>query len=666
VTSITLPESDLLATIPTEFALLQSLTTIDLRQNMLWGTLPTEFTSMMSLMTVNLEDNEIRGSVPAFRSKVLTRLDISHNQLMGHIVPDFGADNTALVYLDLQKNHLSGYLPFGLEDLPSLDTISISYNQLSGTLPEYLGGMTDLRFLYLNHNRLVGTIPSDLGSGGGSKNSTLLREAWLQNNALSGTIPASLAEASLTDLYLDGNKLTGTVPPTLCQASLNADYFDDPNQSQNRTDDFCESVSCPSGTVSVEGIYPCRACASTIPHLYLGQKGECDDLTEVRIVNLLLGSLSSNTSCGGLGGTSCNVCDYDQVTCNSNKKVVKIVARGLGLTGTLPDELGLLPFLSELDVADNALTGYFPSGLRFAPLKTLDISGNQIRGIVPPLMCEKASLINGGQDDGSCTSIACPMGTYSPNGVGFGDCTPCSIENGAPFLGSQFCAALNLDDSSTQRPAKDSRVSSPVFAGIVISAAVLVLILGSICIYLLNRDRRKRLRTWDQGFDVDGDGAGASFPHEEEVKTMISKFKRRGNSSSEDGGGTKWLTNHLNRSYNYVISLAETEDVKDPTGAPEGEIDDYGWRERESILHHRDLEVAVEAQNDATKLEVWEYPDPLERGLSYGGSSDDGDHDCLSGSDDGFSDDDDLSEWIKKQQSDPATREVWLDVPRIE
>lgn len=92
-----------------------------------------------------------------------------------------------------------------------------------------------------------------------------------------------------------------------------------------------------------------------------------------------------------------------------------------------------------------------------------------------------------------------------------------------------------------------------------------------------------------------------------------------------------------------------------------GEIDDIGWRERDSILLHRDLENVVEAQKLSTKLEVWEYPDPLEKPMAYTKLFDEPSDD-----DDFLQDDDDLSEWIKKQQSDPSTREVWLDIPHIE
>ena len=61
----------------------------------------------------------------------------------------------------------------------------------------------------------------------------------------------------------------------------------------------------------------------------------------------------------------------------------------------------------------------------------------------------------------------------------------------------------------------------------------------------------------------------------------------------------------------------------------------------------------MEAQNNISKkLEVWGYPDPLEKPLTYAKFDEQSDHDDYY-----LSDDDNVSEWrIKKQQSDPSTR----------
>lgn len=637
ITSLVLPETDLLATLPTELALLTELTSIDLRQNLLRGTIPSELADMTSLVTLVLKDNRrVTGTLPVFHSPKLKYLDLSRMALHGQIPPDFGQHNTALTFLELRENQLTGFLPYGLEDLPHLATLSISGNQLSGTLPEYIGSMTSLVFLYLDNNRMVGTIPTL---------SRPMEEVWFQHNQLSGTIPSTIDTSVLRDLYLDGNKLTGTVPPTLCQDDLNADFFTTTNR------DLCDSVTCRVGTVSDQGVFPCRNCTSAILNPYLGRVGECDDWTETAIVNMLLQQNQKSA------------CDYtDMVTCNAQGHVVKIHAQGRQLTGTLPDELGLLQYLEELDVSNNNLEGFFPSGLRLAPLlRKLDISGNRLRGIVPPLVCKVADRINNG--NGDCTAIACPVGTYSKDTTGYGECFPCP-GGGGTYLASTSCTPES-NTTSTTTTTTTTTMTTPLWElllmAMLVSAAIVALV------YYMNRSRQKdRTYRWDHGFRVDG--KSISFPHAEESKTMLQRFRVQRSNKSRTGK-QNWLQNRLSRSYHYAISLKETEAVHDPPGAKVidmtgGEIDDFGWRERDSILLHRDLENVVEAQKNATKLEVWEYPDPLEKPRSYAGSFEESDHDDHD--DDAFGDDeDDLSEWIKKQQNDPSTREVWLDVPHI-
>jgi hypothetical protein len=88
----------------------------------------------------------------------------------------------------------------------------------------------------------------------------------------------------------------------------------------------------------------------------------------------------------------------------------------------------------------------------------------------------------------------------------------------------------------------------------------------------------------------------------------------------------------------------------------EGEIDDFGWKERDSILKHRDIERAVERQRDTSSLTVWEYPDPLERDALSTTSA---------GDDTRFSIDDDESPSSDSSCHDEQ-KEMFLDVPRIE
>jgi len=644
VISIQLNETDFFGTLPTELALLSTISTIDIRKNLLQGTIPSEISFMQNLQIVSLKQNRLEGTIPRFLSKKLEKLDISYNQLSGEIPPDFGEGCLKLKHLDLRRNELTGFLPYGLEDLPNLRTISLSENHLHGTLPEYLSSMKSLQFLYLNDNALVGTIPEGFGKVGNSENLSpvSLREVWLENNYLSGSIPVSLSESTeLVDFFVDGNKFVGSVPAVLCREKINADFFTELGEAPR---DYCDSISCPAGTLSVEGIFPCKECLTNIQNPYLGRKGECDNFTEVRIVDMILGQEGIELSD--------SACDYKGVVCNDNQEVIEIVASGYGLKGTLPDELGLLSMLTNLDVSNNSFTGYFPSGLRFAPLRSLHIGGNRLKGIVPPLMCANAGDINGDDDD-DCTTIACPMRTYSKDGTGFGECIPCPNSDGAPFLGSTNCSTsfLHKPEVHDKPEIPSIEESSGGNLSTMVYVVIFILLLCLVFFYGLNNFGGKA-RMRKKSASIRG------VEREEEVH-------RRGRWT-----WLKWAQHRLSSGYHYLISLAETEAIDDPP-VVKGQIDVGGWNERESIIRHRDLENAVEAQKDNPMAEVWEYPDPLETPKTYerqrrsfssvsrGSNS----HDDEFVIDD--EDDEDISEWIRKERQDLKSKDVWLDVPRL-
>lgn len=77
---------------------------------------------------------------------------------------------------------------------------------------------------------------------------------------------------SKTDIKLictPGNKFTGTIPQSLCRSSMNEDFFANVPSSQNR--DYCDSVACPAGKVSFEGVFPCEDCQDSYFNPYLGR-----------------------------------------------------------------------------------------------------------------------------------------------------------------------------------------------------------------------------------------------------------------------------------------------------------------------------------------------------------------------------------------------------------
>ena len=84
--------------------------------------------------------------------------------------------------------------------------------------------------------------------------------------------------------------------------------------------------------------------------------------------------------------SSSNEClwDSNDIVCSPELKVEGLDLERDGLSGRIPNELGLLTQLSSLSLSDNQLAGSIPSGLRLlTQLEDLDFSNNQLIGSLP-------------------------------------------------------------------------------------------------------------------------------------------------------------------------------------------------------------------------------------------------------------------------------------------
>ena len=99
----------------------------------------------------------------------------------------------------------------------------------------------------------------------------------------------------------------------------------------------------------------------------------------------------------------------------------------------------------------------------FASIQHLDISGNELIGFVPPMLCKKSG-INGNGYGGElrCEVVACEVGTHSS--IGRADsssdgikCSPCTNENAVSnYLGSKSCSNHLVKEQSIHYLQKQS------------------------------------------------------------------------------------------------------------------------------------------------------------------------------------------------------------------
>jgi len=480
VIGIHMIEADFVGTLPTELGNLLTLQEISFRRNLLIGSIPTELANLPHLEKVLLSENRLTGTIPTFVSYKLKTLDLNYNLLTGSLDPRLFWNNNQLTELDLASNQFTGVLPTFLpqEKYYKLMTLSFSDNHFTGTIPSYFANSDTLTYLYLDGNNLMGTIPTEFSE----ETSSSLEELWLQNNQLTGTIPPSIGEMStLFNFYVDGNKLTGAVPSSLCRPDINADFFqhlesspspphgEDPPSPTMEDRNYCDSIACPAGTVSLEGVYPCRPCQNSYSNPYLGRVNQCIDLVELDILRSFYVATMGNqwinmeTPWDLQQGT---YCEQEGIECGNHGNVISLKLKGKGLRGTIPEEIGFLKYLEELDLSDNHLEGILPSDLRWGPLRYLDVSQNQIKGIIPHTLCRKEGINQNGRNGNfDCDFVQCPAGTHSKLGRATKNspCKPCRRGMDTPFVGSTKCTTLFHVPHHLRAFTEEHNVAIPIF-----------------------------------------------------------------------------------------------------------------------------------------------------------------------------------------------------------
>ncbi|KAL9323596.1 hypothetical protein ACSQ67_008453 [Phaseolus vulgaris] len=161
------------------------LTVLDLSHNELDGGIIKSFNTLCQLKKLYLGSNKLSDLLsdylPEFCSaKDLEVLNLDHNAFVNGSLPDFSMFSS-LERLSLQNTSIVGPLSFG--HLPRLKALDLSLNNLSGSLPVFeVTKYSSLHFLDLSHNKLSGTLPYTIGQ---------LSNLWflsISSNELNGNI----------------------------------------------------------------------------------------------------------------------------------------------------------------------------------------------------------------------------------------------------------------------------------------------------------------------------------------------------------------------------------------------------------------------------------------------------------------------------------------------
>ncbi|KAK9284545.1 hypothetical protein L1049_023720 [Liquidambar formosana] len=201
VTGLTLPNSQLLGSIPADLSMIQHLRNLDLSNNSLNGSLPFSL----------------------FNASELRFLDLSNNVVSGGLPETFGGLKS-LEFLNLSDNALAGRVPENLTTLSNLTVVSLKNNYFSGGIPS---GFVSVQVLDLSSNLINGSLPFDFGGGS-------LRYLNISYNRLSGKIPQEFAEKIPENATIDFsyNNLSGKIPE-------NSVFFNQQTKSFSGNPDLC-------------------------------------------------------------------------------------------------------------------------------------------------------------------------------------------------------------------------------------------------------------------------------------------------------------------------------------------------------------------------------------------------------------------------------------------
>ncbi|XP_057952428.1 receptor-like protein EIX1 [Malania oleifera] len=379
---------------------------IDISHTGISDTMPTCFWNISSfLYYLNVSHNQFQGLLPKLSSNVYT-LDLSNNLFSGNIsrlLCNRMGERSALAFLFLQNNLLSGKIPECWTHWPMLEVINLGNNNLTGYVPTSLGSLRNLQSLHLRKNSLSGELPLSL------QNCTLLLIIDLGRNKFIGSLPTWLGKFSyLSILSINSNKFRGTIPYEFCH--LNSLQVLDLAHN-NLSGAIPRCFNNFSAMTMQHQLYPFWHITSIGRRLsenaLLVMKGrEFEYSTTLNLVMSI--DLSDNSLSGEIPQELTSLHSLESLNLSNNL-----------FTGRIPKKIGDIRFLESLDFSRNQLSGEIPasiSSLTF--LNDLNLSYNKLMGKIPSstqLQSLDATSFIGNKLCGPPLTDNCSINTVKPN-----------------------------------------------------------------------------------------------------------------------------------------------------------------------------------------------------------------------------------------------------------
>ncbi|KAK8951528.1 putative LRR receptor-like serine/threonine-protein kinase [Platanthera zijinensis] len=311
----------------------------------------------------------------------------------------------------LKAQNLTGVLPDELADLTELQYLDLTRNYLNGSIPKAWATLP-LVNLSVQGNRISGRIPEELGS------IITLQSLVVEGNLLEGPIPDSFGKLiNLQRLFVSANNLSGELPESLGNLEKMNDFRIDGNPFTGKIPSFIGNWSLLNrldmqGT-SLEGPFP--------------------------------QSFSNLTSITELRVTDIRVMTGDFPPLQKMKNMLQLVLRNLSITGQLPYFIGDMAALKTLDLSFNNISGIIPDNYVALDksLKFMFLTNNMLSGLIPDWIMRSVHNIdvsynrfNGSDPPSSCgTGNLNLVASYSSTD---NNSIPACLRKGFPCSGTKI------------------------------------------------------------------------------------------------------------------------------------------------------------------------------------------------------------------------------------
>uniref|UniRef100_A0A0D9UWT9 Receptor kinase-like protein Xa21 n=1 Tax=Leersia perrieri TaxID=77586 RepID=A0A0D9UWT9_9ORYZ len=323
--------------IPPSIGRLRRLQALDMRDNSLSGTIPANLSFCTSMTYLHLGSNQLHGCIPPELGNMMMRLqkiELHNNSFTGPI-PSSLANLSSLYFLGLSLNNFEGPIPPQLSKIRGLEVFDVFQNNLYGVLPHSLYNLSSMKHFMVGMNMLAGSIPTDIG-----ERFPAIHTLTLSYNMFSGVIPSALCNLSnITTLALDENRFSGYIPPTLGR----------------------------SGALRILDLsYNKLEANNTKGWDFVGSLTNCSQLQYL--------ALSNNSFSGQLPNSVANLSATLQV----------LYLTDLGISGTIPPDLGNISGLKKLVLVNTSLSGEIPESIgKLANLIDLFLFSSSLSGMIP-------------------------------------------------------------------------------------------------------------------------------------------------------------------------------------------------------------------------------------------------------------------------------------------